>query len=810
MKLHMKHVLAVLAVLLPVAAARAEQPERPAALYREGEVVVRYRAGATSAEVQAAKARLGLAGKRRVDSLRTELVGLPRFTTTAAAIEVLRADPAVERAEPNVYRYRRAVIPNDTSFDQQWGLRNTGQADFSGGPAGIPGADLNMINAWDADGDGTADRTGSASVIVAVIDDAIQTTHPDLTPNLLPGRNFITCQDANDTNPVTADGQHGTLVTGCVAARGNTNSGVAGVAWNTGLLPLKFGFDTAGHMAALEYARDNGARIINASFGGPLFSQIEADLIASLAADDILYVAAAGNDDSNTDLAQLNYPANYPADNIVAVAATGREDDITSFSQYGPLSADVAAPGQQIVTTAINSSYATNPGVSGTSFSSPYTAGVAALVKAHVAPAPDYLEIKARLIESGTSIGGANPRAMTSGGRVDADAALDIADRPALVLTGVAFDAAGNDALDPGEAADVSFTVRNLWQGATNVMATLATDDADVTVNSGAQALGAIASLDDAPATFSVTVAGGITEHRYVNFTLTLTADGGYTATRNYIAELGTLTLAAEISQPFSGAIYDDYHAWHVDVPSPVGTKTLFLRTTTPSSNDIDLLLKRDVPPQYSITVGINPEVSFGFFCTSGTTLNCQDPDTLVSARQDGVEEISIVDPPAGTYHAVIVNFEQLAGPLTYTLEAEVLDGDLRPDLFNFVDQFGPSGTYESNQIMVAGIDFPTRITVAGGDYQIESNGYTNAPGTIANGERVRVRANAMSGTARVQLTIGGVTETFAVNPSTGGVGGPSEQSCEFERPGSGGGGVPLPVLVLLGLAALARRLRAA
>jgi len=813
MKLHTNTLsAAALAVLLPVSAAHAVAPDGAQPVYREGEVLVRYRPGASAADVDATKSRFGLSARRVLERRRTELLALPRFTTTAAALAVLRADPAVEMAEPNFRRFARAAIPDDPLFGEQWGLLNTGQDNFSaGGPAGIAGADLNMTEAWDADGDGTADRTGDPSVIVAVVDDAIQVSHPDLAPNVLPGRNFIACQDANNPSPISAAGQHGTLVSGCAVGRGNNGSGIAGVAWNASLLPLKFGFDVASHLDALEYARDNGAKIINGSFGGPGYSQIEADLIASLAADDILYVAAAGNDDSNTDLAQLSYPANYAADNIVSVAATNRQDDIASFSQYGPTTVDVAAPGLQIVTTATTSDYSTNPGVAGTSFASPYTAGVAALLKSHVTPAPGHMEMKARLIESGTAVPGANPKQRSSGGRVDADAALDMAARPALVITGVSLDDGGNGRPDPGETLDVTFTVRNLWQDATNVMATLAVDDADVTVDSGAQALGTILGLASATATFQITVAGGITEHRYLTFTLSLAADGGYSAERGAGAELGTLALAAPVSQPFSGEIYDDFHAWHVDVADGTN-KTLFLRTTTPSIQDIDLLVKHAVAPQYSITVGINPELQFGFFCTSGITPNCQDPDTAVSARLDGVEEVSIVDPPAGTYHAVIVNFAQLATPLDYTLEAVLLDGDLRPDSFDFVSISGPPpGTQvTSNEVTIVGISAPTSVTVVGGEYSAGGNTFTSAPGTIDNNQTLRLQAvtRPVGASARVQVTVGGVTRTWVVNPPFVPPGFSAEQACPTPR--RGGGELPPSALALLALAALARRLRAA
>lgn len=803
---------ALVAGLTPVTL-HAVAPERPVPIQREGEVLVKFRAGATGSEIQDAKARLGLVTKRAIATRRTELLALPAVTTTAAAVELLRIHPAVEHAEPNFRRFPRAVTDTtDPLFSAQWGLRNTGQPNFLGGPAGTPGADLNVSEAWDGDGNGTADRTGSPSVVVAVIDDAIQVNHPDLAPNVTTGHNFIGCQDPDNPSPLTSQGSHGTLVSGAAVARGNNGEGVAGVAWNATLMPLKFGFDVFTHVAALEYARDNGAHIVNASFGGPGFSQIEVDTLASLAANDILYVAAAGNDDSNTDVAQLNYPANYDVDNIITVAATDRKDNISSFSQYGPLSVDVAAPGVQVVTTAINSNYSTT-GVSGTSFSSPYTAGVAALLKSHVMPQPGAMEMRARLIESGTTVSGANPKLMTTGGRVDADAALDMAPRPALVIDAMAFADGANNVPDPGETLDLTFTVRNLWLDATGVTASLAVDDADVTIDAAGQgqSLGTIAPFGSADATFTITVAGGITQHRYLHFTLTLAANGGaYTAERTADAELGTLTPGAGVSQGFQASVYDEFHAWHVDVADGTN-KTLFVRTTTPGGEDIDVLVKRDVPPQYNITVGINPEVTAGLFCTSGTASGCADPATLLSAGLDGVEAVSIVDPQPGTYHVVIVNFDQSA--VTYTIAAELLDGDLRPDPFTFSDLNGvPAGTYESSPQPVVGITGPTSITVAGGEYRINGGTYTALPGTVQPNDTVQLRATTnSSGRARAQVNIGGVTESFLVNFVFFVDSDPGERTCDFAgQSRRSGGGLPPIALVLLAVAVLTRRLRTA
>lgn len=790
--------------------ALAERPVFPTAPYVEGEVLVRYRQAPTLAK---SRRDLGLKSLRSFPAQQTEHLQLPAYLDVPGALALLRADPAVEYAEPNFRRQPRTVIPNDQYFSQQWGLENTGQANFvSGGPPGIAGGDLNLTEAWDANDDDIPDRVGLREVVVAVIDDSVNTSHPDLAANVVPGKDFAS-NDSNP-NPDSSSDFHGTLVAGCAVGIGNNGIGIAGVAWNAALMPLRFGFDTATHMAAMQYARDNGANIINASFGGPGYSQAERDAIADLAAADILYVAAAGNDDSNTDLGQLNYPANYDVENIVAVAATNRQDDIASFSQYGPITTDVAAPGLQIVTTKSSGGYCTNPGVAGTSFASPYIAGVAALLRSHVTPTPDYLEMKARLIESGSAVAGANPKLRTAGGRVDADKALEMDLRPSLVLRGVEFlNGDGNGVLDPGETLDVEFSLRNLWQSADNVVATLDAG-ANITVNTASVIVGTITAGTDATASFSISVAPGISEHLYVPFSLTLTANGGYSVTRSYIAEIGALLPDTPVIQSFADDSYDEFHAWHVDVPTPgAGNRTLVLRTSTSGGKDVDLIAKANTPPQYNITVGINPETTAGYFCTSGTTADCQDPATEVSGRLDGDEAITIENPPAGTWHLVVVNFVQQSLP--YTLTAELADGDLRPDPFSLGSISNvPNGEARySGEVAMTGIDAPTFVTIVGGEYSIKKLGssdfgsYTASEGTAENGDTIKVRAIAAAN-KRAQLTVGGVTATFLINPGSGpGNSGPA--SCprvSSPRKGGGGGMPPGSLLVLLLLAATRRR----
>jgi subtilisin family serine protease len=652
--------------LIPMAALAIQ----PGVDYRQDELLVKYRDGESPAQVRGS---LGMIAKRSLERGRVELVSLPGFTTADASAEMLRQDPRVEYAEPNFRRRKSAFTPNDPLFPQQWGLQNTGQANFvAGGQAGTPGADLNLVNAWDGSNNGTASRVGSTSVIVAVVDDGVETAHEDLAANIVTGYDF----KGNDADPNPGgdgddydDDNHGTAVAGCIGAVGNNGLGVAGVAWRSKIMPLRFDYDVATQVQALQYARDHGAKIINASFGGPGFSQTELNAIKDLATHDILYVASAGNDDSNVDRGQLNYPANYDSDNIVSVGSISRQGQITSFSQYGPLSVDVAAPGLQIVTTAIHNGYTTE-GISGTSFSAPYVSGVAALIRSQY-PSADYREVKARLIESG--VNGDNAKALTIGGRVDADAALDMAARPSLVIKSVALDSAGNHVLDPGETVTLHVVVQNLWLAASNVRISAAANNG-ITIAGSTIALGAIAQNGTASADFSVTVPAGISGHQYENFTFTLTADGGYSTTRGYQDEVGKLPLGSSVDANFAGSnanLYDEYQAWHVDLPSS-GARYLVIDSN--ANDDIDLLVKRSTPPQYDITVGIDTSPGSedeGFFCTSGTASKCLDPDTYVGGDTDtGLERVCIANPGAGTYHIVAVNFADLASPLSYQLSA--------------------------------------------------------------------------------------------------------------------------------------------
>jgi hypothetical protein len=238
------------------------------------------------------------------------------------------------------------VVPNDPDYAQEWHLQT-----------------IQAPSAWDV-------TTGSTSVPIAMIDSGVDPTHPDLASKLIPGWSFLT--GTTDTHDVLG---HGTETAGTAAAIGNNAVGVAGVAWQNPIMPLVVlnSADWASYSDianAIMYAADHGVRIVNISIGGTSSSSTMQTAVDYAWNKGTVVFAAAGNYSSSTPI----YPAGCT--NVVAVGATDSNDTLASFSNYGTY-VDLTAPGVNIVTTTAGGGYG---GVSGTSFSSPIAAGVAALV----------------------------------------------------------------------------------------------------------------------------------------------------------------------------------------------------------------------------------------------------------------------------------------------------------------------------------------------------------------------------------------------------------------------------------------------
>lgn len=340
--------------------------------------------------------------------------------------------PGVASIEPDFLLASRA-IPNDTSFSQLWGLHNTGQA------GGTVDADIDAPAAWDI-------TTGSRSVVVAVIDTGIDTSHPDLAANIwrnpgeTPGNGIDDDRNGfiddvhgwdfanGDSNPMDDNG-HGTHVAGTIGAVGDNGRGVAGVAWQVSIMGLKFlsgsgSGSTSGAIAAINYAtkmrRDFGINVVatNNSWGGGGFSTALRDAIQAGGNAGILFVAAAGNESNDND-ASPSYPASYASSSIISVASTNRRNELSGFSNYGATSVDLAAPGESIYSTIPGNSYDT---YSGTSMATPHVAGVVALL-ASAAPQATASQIRSAILSSTTPVATLSGKVAT-GGLLNAAAAL--------------------------------------------------------------------------------------------------------------------------------------------------------------------------------------------------------------------------------------------------------------------------------------------------------------------------------------------------------------------------------------------------
>ncbi|NNC65873.1 MAG: S8 family serine peptidase [Gammaproteobacteria bacterium] len=341
--------------------------------YVEGQVLVRFAPGAAAVERDAARNALLPTGGRSFQIV----PGLELVATQLSvpqAIAVLANNPNVEYVEPD-YIVQAVAAPNDTYFDLQWGLDNQGQE--IQGNIGTPGADIDMLDAWNA--------SSSAGTLVAVIDTGTQVDHPDLEANLVAGWDFFD----DDADPSDTDG-HGTHTAGTVAAVADNGSGVAGVCPNCRIMPLRFlgpnGGSTSDAIAALDYAVANEATVSNNSWGGGGYSQALYDAIAAAGAAGHVFVAAAGNSGTDTDV-YAHYPSAYNLSNIISVAATTNNDLRASFSNYGDVSVDLGAPGLDIASTYTNGQYVWS---SGTSMAAPHVTGVVALLQGmSLSPAQD-------------------------------------------------------------------------------------------------------------------------------------------------------------------------------------------------------------------------------------------------------------------------------------------------------------------------------------------------------------------------------------------------------------------------------------
>ncbi|MFC1656355.1 S8 family peptidase [Patescibacteria group bacterium] len=374
----------------------------------------------------------------------------------------------VEYAEPN-YIGKIFNTPDDTDFESQYHLHNTGQT------GGTADADIDAPEAWDL-------QTGDSDIEVAILDTGVDWDHLDLVNDIwvntgdtwsdpsdpdsgdsvdndvntyiddYKGWDFVNVDDATllslcqaqgddclvrDNNPIDFNG-HGTHCSGIAAAITDNNRGVAGIGWNTKIMNVRMAFDTAlgGYweaddaVAAIQYAVDTGASVISASWGTTFLDAVYESATLRAAVNyaydnEVIFVAAAGNWPPFGSWEYSLYPAMY--NNVIAVAATDDDDLKPSFSNYSSW-VDVSAPGDDIWSTIFDASIGndTYGYGSGTSMSTPVVAGIAALIKAEQ-PTWPHAKIINTIRTHTDDIGALNPsyKYKLGSGRINAEKVLN-------------------------------------------------------------------------------------------------------------------------------------------------------------------------------------------------------------------------------------------------------------------------------------------------------------------------------------------------------------------------------------------------
>jgi subtilisin family serine protease len=381
------------------------------------------------------------------------VVQLPAGVTVEEALPVFNNTDGILYAEPDYEVTVCSTIPDDLRFNELWGMHNTGQS------GGTVDADIDAPEAWDI-------STGSSDIIVAVIDTGADYTHPDLAANMwvnegeIPGNGldddgngyiddvygYDFCN--NDGDPWD-DHYHGTHCAGTIGAVGNNNQGVAGVCWNVRIMAVKFlnsagSGSTSDAIASVQYSVLMGAHLSSNSWGGGSYSQGLKDAIDAAGAAGMLFVAAAGNDNTNND-SNPHYPSSYDCESLISVMATDRNDNKSSFSNYGPTSVDLGAPGSSILSCKPGNQYQY---LNGTSMATPHVAGACALLWS-MNSAISNLEIKNILLQT---VDSTLPGLCVSQGRLNLYSAILETEAPWITIE------PQEGTVGPGDSNDLSVT----------------------------------------------------------------------------------------------------------------------------------------------------------------------------------------------------------------------------------------------------------------------------------------------------------------------------------------------------------------
>jgi subtilisin family serine protease len=331
--------------------------------FKANQVIVKFKNNKVNLRSKSSKnnvnkliGKKGVFAKEIVAQADIVLLDTEEFGSVENAVEQLKGNANIESVQPNYIYETFGIETNDTFKDELWGLHNE-----------LNDADIDAPEAWEY-----LENKNVDDIIVAVIDQGVDYNHPDLRNMMWNG---ATCVDHDGVfvgdckygytylgsytdNDQFLSGMHGTLVAGVIAAEANNNIGILGVSQNTKIMALSSGLTTIDNVAAINFAKNNGAKIINASWGGYGEGANDQMLYEAIESFPGLFIASSGNgtqdgdqigDDHESVL--RGYPCDFELDNIICVGATDSNDELTVFSDYGVNSVDVAAPGENIKST---------------------------------------------------------------------------------------------------------------------------------------------------------------------------------------------------------------------------------------------------------------------------------------------------------------------------------------------------------------------------------------------------------------------------------------------------------------------------
>lgn len=444
--------------------------------YAPNQVIIKVKSWVPPAQVRELRAALNASPTREFESIGAELWTIEGIAVPDA-VDLLKNDPRVDYIEPDYIVHADDLFPNDPRFSELWGLHNTGQT------GGTSDADIDAPEAWSLE-------TGG-EVLVGVIDTGVDWHHPDLAANIYTNPGEIPANgvdddgngyiddvhgwdfadgDSNPTDSVSTTLSHGEACASIIAAQGGNHAGMMGAAGGTSpstgvrIMALRVGTEdnipVSAEIAALDYARTNGARVATMSFGGPTGGTIEEDAI-NRAWNDGLYVLAAGGNvgAGNGDLIDL--PAGF--NNCVAVGATtifstqfvGPSTNVilethAGYSKTGP-ELEICAPGTHVIAARNSTTGYTDSGeqFTGTSAATPLVAGLAALLFSAKSGLTN-VQVRAAINNTAVDLGDSGRDEIFGYGRIDMYEAL-------LSVAGTALhgDTNGNGVVDENDVQPI-------------------------------------------------------------------------------------------------------------------------------------------------------------------------------------------------------------------------------------------------------------------------------------------------------------------------------------------------------------------